>query len=56
MMVDQLSASLRAHRSNIERYRSLLKTSLTEFERQFVEKQLTEEQIHLDSLTLPPLK
>lgn len=56
MIVDQQLARLRVHRSNIERYRSLLKTSLTEFERQFVEKQLTEEQTHLESLARPPLK
>ena len=55
MIVDQQLARLRAHRSNIERYRSLLKTSLTELERQFVEKRLTEEQTNLESLTLPPL-
>jgi hypothetical protein len=33
MIVDQQSARLRAYRSNIERYHSLLKTGLTEFER-----------------------
>ena len=56
MIVDQQSVRLRAHRRNIERYRSLLRTSLTEFERQFVEKQLTEGHTHLDSLPLSPLK
>jgi hypothetical protein len=49
-------ARVRAHHNNIERYRSLLRTSLTEFERQFVEKRLTEEQTNLESLTLLPLK
>jgi hypothetical protein len=42
-MIDQQLARLRTHRSNIQRYRNLLKTSLTELERQFVQKRLTEE-------------
>ena len=42
--------SLRTHRNNIQRYRHLLQTSLTELERQFVEKRLTEEQSHLERL------
>ena len=49
-MIDQQLARLRAHRSNIQRYRNLLQTSLTELERQFVEKRLTEEQSNLESL------
>nr|WP_314963396.1 hypothetical protein [Bradyrhizobium cosmicum] len=40
MIDDQLA---RAHRNNIRRYSHLLQTSLTEFERQFVEKRLNEE-------------
>ena len=50
-MIDQQLARLRTHRSNIQRYRNLLQTSLTELERQFVEKRLTEEQSNLESLT-----
>ena len=50
-MIDQQLAQLRTHRSNIQRYRNLLKTSLTELERQFVQKRLTEEQSNLESLT-----
>jgi len=49
-MIDQQLARLRAHRSNIQRYRNLLQTSLTELERQFVEKRLTEEQSSLESV------
>ena len=49
-MIDQQLARLRTHRSNIQRYRNLLKTSLTELERQFVQKRLTEEQSNLESL------
>ncbi|MBR0884477.1 hypothetical protein ABIF65_009269 [Bradyrhizobium japonicum] len=44
MIDDQLA---RAHRNNIQRYRHLLQTSLTEFERQFVERRLNEEQSKL---------
>ena len=47
-MIDRQLARLRAHRSNIQRYRNLLQTSLTELERQFVEKRLTEEQSNLE--------
>jgi hypothetical protein len=50
MIDDQQLARLRTHRSNIQRYRNLLLTSLTELERQFVEKRLTEEQSDLESL------
>ena len=53
-MIDQQLARLRTHRSNIQRYRNLLKTSLTELERQFVQKRLTEEQSNLWSLASPP--
>ena len=50
-MIDQQLARLRTHRNNIQRYRNLLRTSLTEIERQFVEKRLVEEQSNLNSLT-----
>ena len=49
-MIDQQLARLRTLRSNIARYRNLLQTDLTEFERQFVQKRLTEEQFNLESL------
>jgi hypothetical protein len=52
MMLDQQMARLRAHHRNIQRYRNLLQTSLTELEREFVEKRLTEEQSNLESLAL----
>ena len=48
MMIDDQLA--RAHRNNIQRYRQLLQTSLTEFERQFVERRLNEEQSKLEIL------
>ena len=49
-MIDRRLARLRTHRSNIQRYRNLLQTSLTDLERQFVQKRLTEEQSNLESL------
>lgn len=49
-MIDQQLARLRTHRSNIQRYRNLLQTSLTDLERQFIQKHLTEEQSNLESL------
>ena len=49
-MIDRQLARLRTHRSNIQRYRNQLQTSLTELERQFVQKRLTEEQSNLESL------
>jgi len=49
-MIDQQLARLRTHRSNIQRYRNLLQTSLTDLERQFVLKRVIEEQSNLESL------
>jgi hypothetical protein len=49
-MIDQQLARLRTHSSNVQRYRSLLQTSLTELEREFIEKRLTEEQSNLERL------
>ena len=49
-MIDQQLARLNTHRRNIQRYRSLLQTSLTDLERQFVQKRLTEEQSNLERL------
>jgi hypothetical protein len=43
-MIDENLARLRTHRNNISRYRRLLKTQLTDCERQFIEKRLSEEQ------------
>jgi hypothetical protein len=49
-MINQQLARLRTHHSNIQHYRNLLQTSLTELERQFIQKRLTEEQSNLESL------
>jgi hypothetical protein len=44
-MASGLESALRAaHRANIDRYRRLLKTDLTDIERQFVRRRLAEEQ------------
>jgi hypothetical protein len=42
------TALLFAHQANIERYTKILKTYLTEVERDFVQRRLTEEQAALD--------
>ncbi|MCK1277671.1 MULTISPECIES: hypothetical protein [unclassified Bradyrhizobium] len=49
-MLDEDLARIRAHRNNIHRYRRLLRTKLSELERQFIERRLAEEQIALDAL------
>ncbi|EAQ36910.1 hypothetical protein NB311A_07168 [Nitrobacter sp. Nb-311A] len=41
---DLRAASMRAHRDNIRRYKRILKTDLTDLERQFVVRRLVEEQ------------
>lgn len=43
-MTDENLARLRTHRNNISRYRRLLRTTLTELEREFIERRLQEEQ------------
>ena len=49
-MVDENFARLRTHRSNIQRYRQLLETSLTDLEREFIAKRLAEEQSAIETL------
>jgi hypothetical protein len=49
-MIDEKLALLRTHRNNISRYRRLLKTQLTECERQFIEKRLSEERSAMENL------
>jgi hypothetical protein len=49
-MTDEKFALLRTHRNNISRYRRLLKTKLTEFERQFIERRLSEERSAMQRL------
>lgn len=44
------AASMRAHRDNIRRYKRILKTDLTDLERQFVVRRLAEEQSAIRNL------
>jgi hypothetical protein len=50
-MIGEAFARLRTHRSNIERYRQLLETSLTDLEREFIAKRLAEEQSVIETLS-----
>jgi hypothetical protein len=49
-MMDENIARLRTHRNNIARYRRLLQTKLTDLERQFIERRLSEEQSDYERL------
>ena len=49
-MTDEKFALLRTHRNNISRYHRLLKTKLTEYERQFIERRLSEERSAMEKL------
>jgi len=49
-MIDEKLARLRTHRNNISRYRRLLKTQLTDCERQFIERRLSEERSAMERL------
>jgi hypothetical protein len=50
-MTSELNKALqRAHRANVDRYRLLLQTHLTDDERQFVERRIAEEKQALQRL------
>ncbi len=49
-MTDENLALLRTHRNNINRYPRLLNTKLTEFERQFIDRRLSEERSAMERL------
>ena len=49
-VMDERIARLRAHRRNIERYQSLLKTRLSDFEQQYLERRLSEERFAIETL------
>jgi hypothetical protein len=49
-MIDEKLALLRTHRNNISRYRRLLKTKLTDLERQFIERRVSEERSAMEEL------
>jgi hypothetical protein len=44
-MIDESLALIRTHRNNILRYRRLLQTELTDLEREFIERRLSEEEM-----------
>ena len=50
-MLDERSARVRTHRNNIARYRGLLRTNLTDLERQFIERRLSVEQSEFELLS-----
>jgi hypothetical protein len=43
-------ARIRTHRNNIHRYRGLLRTELSDLEREFIGKRMADEQTALDAL------
>ena len=49
-MLDENLARIRAHRNNIHRNRRLLRTGLTDVERAFIDRRMSEEQATLDAL------
>ena len=51
-MIDEQIAQIRTHRNNIDRYRRLLRTRLTELESQFIKCRMAEEQAKLERLTV----
>jgi hypothetical protein len=59
-MTEETIARLRAHRNNIDRYRRLLKTQLSEVERQYLERRLSEEQSAMEigsrAVERPPIR
>jgi hypothetical protein len=50
-MIDEKLARLRAHRNKIRRYRRLLNTQLSDLEREFLRRRLSEEQSAIDALS-----
>jgi hypothetical protein len=49
-MIDEKIVRLRTYRKNVERYLRLLRTTLTEVERQYIERRLIEEQSAMELL------
>ncbi len=50
-MIDEKLARLRTHRNNIHHYRRLLQTRLTDLERQYLERRVSEEQTAMEMLS-----
>ena len=53
MSIDEGLARIRAHHNNIDRYRALLTTKLSDLEREFIERRLAEEKQAADDLATP---
>ena len=51
MMIDKNLARLRAHRNNVHRYRRLLATQLSDLERAYIERRLSEERASIEALS-----
>ncbi|KRR18693.1 hypothetical protein [Bradyrhizobium retamae] len=51
-MIEETFVRLRTHRHNVHRYRQLLKTMLTDAERQFIESRLLEEESAIETLAI----
>jgi len=51
-MIDEKLARLRTYRNSIDRYNRLLKTDLTELERRFIEKRVSEERTQMEALAV----
>jgi hypothetical protein len=49
-MFEQNLARIRTHRNNIHRYRTLLRTELSDLERDFIDGRMVREQAALDAL------
>ena len=49
-MTTQLSARIRAHKANIDRYYRLLATQLTDHERRYIHNRIAQEQASLNRL------
>ena len=54
MMTDLRTVEILSHRRNIQRYRRLLATELTEIERQYLHRRIAEEQAELERLQSEP--
>ena len=50
-MIDENLARLRAHRNNIHRYRRLLATPLSDLERDYIERRMSEERVSMEALS-----
>jgi hypothetical protein len=50
VVTDEITIRAQAHRQNIARYKSLLKTKLTAIERAFIDRRITEEEAEVRRL------